>query len=273
MSDFTELVFGFILWLASCLFILNLYSNSNKHKFQPEFNVKKSHPPVKKAQISEEKIVLEESNQEIEKMAVLELEIKAKKSEELEQKLIQKQEELEVAKERIYLLLEELELTSSQLKSWQDQSFELETKFKQEKANFENQIIDLQKQCKQLKTNLNNNSRQLKTDFQEETFEQLHCLLTNYPTAKLMTIVKPDLPAKNLVALFKPLDNLLAHWRFQPIGKPWEQVAYNPQLHQPDYEDLKIGELVFIRFIGYRRGDRILYPAKVSRTLPGKNKK
>ena len=30
------------------------------------------------------------------------------------------------------------------------------------------------------------------------------------------------------------------------------------------------GELVYIRFIGYQKGDNILYPAKVSRTLPGR---
>jgi hypothetical protein len=39
-------------------------------------------------------------------------------------------------------------------------------------------------------------------------------------------------------------------------------------LHQPDVEDITEGELVYIRFVGYREGERILAPAKVSRTLP-----
>jgi hypothetical protein len=83
-----------------------------------------------------------------------------------------------------------------------------------------------------------------------------------------MVQVKPDLPAKNLTSLFTPLDNLIETWGYEPIGQAWEQVAYDPQLHQPDASDIEVEELVYIRFIGYRKGDRILFPAKVSRTLP-----
>jgi len=93
-------------------------------------------------------------------------------------------------------------------------------------------------------------------------------LLTNYPAARKMAEAKPDMPAKNLSALFTPLENLLSSWDFQTIGSAWEQTAYNPQLHQPDVEDITEGELVYIRFVGYREGEQILTPAKVSRTLP-----
>ena len=34
-------------------------------------------------------------------------------------------------------------------------------------------------------------------------------------------------------------------------------------------EDIQPEELVYIRFVGYREGEQILCPAKVSRTLPG----
>ncbi|NEQ27289.1 MAG: XRE family transcriptional regulator, partial [Microcoleus sp. SIO2G3] len=81
--------------------------------------------------------------------------------------------------------------------------------------------------------------------------------------------VKPDLPAKNIVSLFTPLDNLIETWGYERIGQAWEQVSYNPQLHQADASDIEVGELVYIRFIGYKEGERILCPAKVSRTLPG----
>jgi hypothetical protein len=96
----------------------------------------------------------------------------------------------------------------------------------------------------------------------------LQTLLTNYPAARKMAEAKPDMPAKNLSALFTPLENLLSSWDFETIGSAWEQTAYNPQLHQPDVEDITEGELVYIRFVGYREGERILAPAKVSRTLP-----
>lgn len=131
------------------------------------------------------------------------------------------------------------------------------------------EIVALQQQCLQLREQLQQQKTQLTADFQEATFEQIQTLLTNYPSAQKMAQVKPDLPAKNLIALFTPLENLLHSWGVESIGWAWEQVAYDPQLHQPDEDDITAGERVYIRFVGYRQGDRILCPAKVSRTLPG----
>ncbi|MBC7973025.1 MAG: molecular chaperone GrpE [Verrucomicrobia bacterium] len=130
-------------------------------------------------------------------------------------------------------------------------------------------IADLQQQCLRLRTELHQQKAQLHTDFQDSSFAQLQSLLTNYPTARKMAQLKPDLPASNLTALFTPLDNLLQTWHITPIGTAWEQVPFNAQLHQPDVDDIAEGETVYIRFVGYHYGDRILSPAKVSRTLPG----
>lgn len=127
---------------------------------------------------------------------------------------------------------------------------------------------ELRQECLRLREELQQQSKQLKSDFQTATFSQLQTLLTNYPSVRKMTEAKPDLPAKNLVSLFTPLDNVLANWGYERIGYAWEQVPFNPQLHQPDRDDIAEGELVYIRFVGYRQGDRILTPAKVSRTLP-----
>ncbi|MDX2215994.1 MAG: hypothetical protein SFY66_22205 [Oculatellaceae cyanobacterium bins.114] len=131
------------------------------------------------------------------------------------------------------------------------------------------QVRSLQQQCLQLRHDLQQQQTQLTSDWQDATFEQLQSLLTSYPTARKMAETKPDLPAKNLVSLFTPLENLLQTWEIEPIGSPWEAVPYDPHLHQPDTDALVAGEPVYIRFIGYRQGDRILCPAKVSRTLPG----
>lgn len=110
---------------------------------------------------------------------------------------------------------------------------------------------------------------ELTNELRESTFEQLQTLLTNYPSIHSLVNVKPELPAKNLLSLFTPLDNLLSAWGYEQIGKPWEQVPYNPQVHQPDAADIAEGELVYIRFVGYQHQQHILCPAKVSRTLPG----
>jgi molecular chaperone GrpE (heat shock protein) len=131
------------------------------------------------------------------------------------------------------------------------------------------EIEELRQQCFRLRDELQQQKTQLTDDFRKATFEQLQTLLTNYPAARKMAEAKPDLPAKNLSALFTPLENLLTSWGFEMIGSAWEQTAYNPQLHQPDVEDITEGELVYVRFVGYRDGEQILCPAKVSRTLPG----
>ena len=132
----------------------------------------------------------------------------------------------------------------------------------------EQKIKDLELQCQRLREELKQQSQQLQSDFQQETFTQLQTLLSNYPTVKKMALAKPELPAKNLVSLFTSLDNLITSWGYTAIGETWEQVNYNPQLHQADSDDIQEGELVYIRFIGYQDGDKVLYPAKVSRTLP-----
>jgi len=132
----------------------------------------------------------------------------------------------------------------------------------------ESKIQDLEIQCQRLREELKQQSKQLQRDFQNETFTQLQMLLSNYPTVKKMALAKPDLPAKNIVSLFTSLDNLITSWGYTPIGETWEQVSYNPQLHQADSDDIQEGELVYIRFIGYQEGEKVLHPAKVSRTLP-----
>lgn len=135
-------------------------------------------------------------------------------------------------------------------------------------SDTEQKIKDLENQCQRLRDELKQQSQQSQDDFKYSTFTQLQTLLCNYRTIKKITAAKPDLPAKNIVSLFTSLDNLIASWGYTPIGETWEQVKYNPQIHQADSDDIQESDLVYIRFIGYRDGDKVLYPAKVSRTLP-----
>jgi hypothetical protein len=129
-------------------------------------------------------------------------------------------------------------------------------------------LTDLEQQCLRLREQIQQQKIQLNEDFQADTFEQLQTLLTNYPTARKMAAANPNLPAQNLSALFTPLENLLESWDVEAIGVPWSQVPYDPRLHQPDIDDLSAGEPVYIRFVGYQQGNRILCPARVSRTPP-----
>jgi molecular chaperone GrpE (heat shock protein) len=128
----------------------------------------------------------------------------------------------------------------------------------------------LKQECIDLHQQLDLQKEQLWSAYRSDTFAKIQPLLTQYQSVRQMAIAKPDLPAKNLVALFANLDNLLQAWEFEPIGEVWQQTSYDPQLHEPDQADIEAGEVVYVRFVGYRSasGDRILAPAKVSRTLP-----
>ncbi len=137
-----------------------------------------------------------------------------------------------------------------------------------EKATLADQVEALKQQCLRLRNSLEQQTEQVQQDTQVATFEHVQMLLTQYPSVRRMVESKPDLPARNVIAMLTSLDNLLQAWGYEAIGNPWESVPYDPQLHQADRDDLQPGEFVYIRFVGYRQGDRILIPAKVSPTLP-----
>jgi molecular chaperone GrpE (heat shock protein) len=128
---------------------------------------------------------------------------------------------------------------------------------------------ELKQECLQLRQQLSDQRQELAQEFRQSSFKQLQALLTQYPSLVKMVEAKPDLPAKNLVALLGSLEQLTQTWNYEPIGKAWEQVEFDPQLHQADSSEIQPKQLVYIRFIGYRDRDLILVPAKVSLTLPG----
>ncbi|WP_242049392.1 hypothetical protein [Aulosira sp. FACHB-615] len=159
----------------------------------------------------------------------------------------------------------QIQLLEAEILIWQDKYSELAQKL----AQITTEKEALHQEGLRLHQELQQQQLRLTEELRVTTFEQLQTLLTNYPSIHQMVSVKPELPAKNLLSMFTPLDNLLGKWGYELIGKPWEQVPYNSQLHQPDKADITEGELVYIRFVGYQHQGRILCPAKVSRTLPG----
>jgi len=110
-------------------------------------------------------------------------------------------------------------------------------------------------------------AQQLTQQFQLETYRCLEPLLTQYPTAHYLATQAPQWSARHLTSLFLPLGQLLQRWHIQPLGTVGTAVPFDPQWHQAS-EGLTPGETVFVRFVGYRRGDTLLHRAKVSRTPP-----
>lgn len=128
---------------------------------------------------------------------------------------------------------------------------------------------ELRQECLRLRQQILEQRTQELRNWQQQTFRHLQMLLTSYPTACQRALENSDLPAKNLVSIFRPLDTLMANWGIEQIGHPLAATPFSPQEHQGDAPDLVVGDPVYIRSVGYRQGKEILCPAKVSRTLPG----
>ncbi|MEM8640092.1 MAG: hypothetical protein AAGG51_14940 [Cyanobacteria bacterium P01_G01_bin.54] len=185
----------------------------------------------------------------------------SKENQQLQTQLLSTQAQLEAAiaqtqehQERISLLEAEMQRREN---LWQTNL---------EDAN--NQVLQLQQQCRRLRDEAQQQATLSTQTVIESSFVVLQTLLMNYPTARVMVAAKPNLPARNFIPLFTPLDNLLQNWGYEPIGTAWDKVIFDPRFHQSDEPNIHEGELVYVRFVGYRDGDRVLCPAKVSRTLP-----
>ncbi len=98
--------------------------------------------------------------------------------------------------------------------------------------------------------------------------DRLLPLLIQYKTLQRIIEVNPYLPALELIPLLAVLDSVANYCHLEPIGEVWQQVEFNPQYHQPDNAQIQPGQLVYVRYIGYRTGNKIHVPAKVSLHLP-----
>ena len=106
-----------------------------------------------------------------------------------------------------------------------------------------------------------------------EAVQQLESLLLQLPSAIYAVQQNPQLPAKNILPLLRPLDLLLQQWQVKPIGAVGEQIAYDPQEHElmdqtlAQDQTIAVGDRVLVRYVGYKLGERLLYRARVSLPL------
>lgn len=244
MLDGKDLFLGLFLWLGSSMFLVT-FLNSQKSLEKNSVSLPRRLKLLKLSQ--QQELVINN----------------------LKKELSQKIEELQQTKTAITSFQSELDNSSDQLEATQDRYESLSKDFSLKVSDLNNKILALQKHNSQLEKTCQNLPEEITQKLQGEYFEQLQSLLTNYPTAKIMVKFKPDLPAKSVICLLKPLEELLSAWEITPVGQPWRQVEFDPNLHQPDADDIREGDLVYIRFVGYAQQDKVLVKAKVSRFLPG----
>ena len=131
----------------------------------------------------------------------------------------------------------------------------------QEKELKENVSIQLEKEQDSLSSQ------------QQEAIFILESLILQLPTIANAVEKNPQLPAKKLLPLLKPLDRLLDHWGIIVIGTIGQVVPFNPQEHElidtieTNGGDNQDNFLVKVRYVGYRYQSKLLYRAKVSYVL------
>ncbi len=88
--------------------------------------------------------------------------------------------------------------------------------------------------------------------------------LRQWPTVLAAVEKNPDLPAIKVIPLVQPVEALMASWGITPIAPIGAELPYDPQEHELMTGTAERGDRIRVRYAGYRRGDKLLWRAKVS---------
>lgn len=121
-----------------------------------------------------------------------------------------------------------------------------------------------QQEYQKLQQEMTQQRETLEIEFQQASLSAIESWLLQWPTAVTAVRQNPQLPAARLLSLVEPVEQLLRQWQVEAIATVGEELAYNPQQHQLMKGIAQPGELVKVRYVGYKQGDKLLYKAKVS---------
>ncbi|PZU99938.1 MAG: nucleotide exchange factor GrpE [Pseudanabaena sp.] len=128
------------------------------------------------------------------------------------------------------------------------------------------EIAELRQECQYLQQKIERQAQEMRSQFQQETIQQLESLILQLPSAAYAAQNNPQMLAKNILPLLRPLDLLLQKWGIQAIGAVGEEASFDSQKHQLIEGSVAIaqGDRVVVRYVGYTQGDKLLYRARVS---------
>lgn len=126
-------------------------------------------------------------------------------------------------------------------------------------------IQTMEKEYERLQAQLSGNLTDALDDQKIAVYKSISQLLINYPMAVKKVRTNPEIKAKDMMGMLKPLENFLEFLGVDAIGCPGQIVKYNERLHVPSrlefhYED---GQEVVIKSIGYMLGEKVLDKARV----------
>ncbi len=124
----------------------------------------------------------------------------------------------------------------------------------------EQEYNNLQKELEQQK-------QFLMQEFQQSSLQILESWLQQWPTVVQKAKQNPRLAAVKILPLLSPVEKLMEQWNVESIANVGAEVPFDPQLHQLMEGSAQKGEMVKVRYTGYKQGDKLLFRAKVSRKI------
>ncbi|HEY9768366.1 MAG TPA: hypothetical protein V6C71_07625 [Coleofasciculaceae cyanobacterium] len=131
-------------------------------------------------------------------------------------------------------------------------------------SNSNDALAACQQEYQKLQQAMDRQRETLTTEFQQASLETIESWLLQWPTAATAVRQNPQLPAVRLLSLVEPVEQLLEQWQVESIATVGKELAYDPQYHELMKGTAQPGELVKVRYVGYKQGDKLLYKAKVS---------
>jgi DNA-binding Xre family transcriptional regulator/molecular chaperone GrpE (heat shock protein) len=122
----------------------------------------------------------------------------------------------------------------------------------------------LKQEYQKLQQQLENQRETLKQEFQKSSLQILESWLLQWPTAAYAAGQNQQLPAVRLLPLLRPVEQLMQEWGVEAIASVGSEIPYDPQWHQLMDGTVAPGELVKVRYVGYRSAGKLLHRAKVS---------
>jgi molecular chaperone GrpE (heat shock protein) len=128
----------------------------------------------------------------------------------------------------------------------------------------DNSLTALRQEYQRLQQQLEHQREIVRQEFQQSSLQVLESWLVQWPTAANAAQQNQQLPAVRLLPLVRPVEQLVQEWGVEAIAAVGSELPYDPQWHQLMAGTAQPGELVRVRYTGYRQGEKLLYRAKVS---------
>ncbi len=125
-------------------------------------------------------------------------------------------------------------------------------------------VASLKQEYQRLRAAMAQQRESLTEEFQQASIQTIESWLLQWPTAIAAVRKNPQLPAVRLLTLVKPVEQLMHNWQLEATARVGERLAYDPQYHQLMKGTAEPGEIVEVRYIGYKQEGKLLYKAKVS---------